>query len=477
MRRSAGDGMDMKAGQNVPPATGKVSLLVVDDESSIRDLCQDIAEGMGLAVYQAGDAAAALRQMETHPIDMVLLDERLPGTTGVDLLRRIKRQRPDVEVTMMSGLAPAGPTLAALERGAKDFLGKPFTLVELRSALQRMMPRKPSALAKLPLEPLEQRKPATFTGMVARSRAMLDVYSTIAKVAAVRGPVLIRGERGTGKKMAAQAIHFSGPWRERPFVEIDCGADGTKLEEQLFPQNKSTATRFSRTKEEGPPPAIGATVFLDEIARVPLKFQHRILEAIQANEVYMTARSKNAPAEVRILAATSQDLTVAVSQGRFLRELLARLSAVTLDLPPLRERREDIQLLVEHFLRGLSRSTGVERLLSRDAMKLLLAYDWPGNVRELEKSLEHALAAGKDTVVSAQMLPEYIRSFKSKERSTRSRNGIMPLAEVERLAILGAVEQLKGDKLRAAKLLGIGKTTLFRKLREYGIVIPDRKSS
>jgi two-component system response regulator HydG len=458
----------MKAGQNVPPAAGKVSLLVVDDESSIRDLCQDVAEGLGLAVYQAGDAADALRQLETHTIDMVLLDEKLPGATGVDLLRRIKRQRPGVEVTMMSGLGP---------RGATDFLGKPFTLVELKSALQRMMPRKLSELEKLPLEPLEQRKTAAFTGMVARSRAMLDLYSAIARVAAVRSPALIRGESGTGKKMAAQAIHFSGPWRERPFIEIDCGADATKLEEQLFSQSKSTTTRFSRSKEDGATPAVGATVFLDEIAHVSLKVQHRILEAIEASEIYTTARGKNAPAEVRILAATNQDLTVAVSQGKFLRELLARLSAVTLDMPPLRERREDIQLLVEHFLRGLSRSTGVERLLSRDAMKTLLAYDWPGNVRELQECLEHAVAAGKDTVVSAQMLPEHIRNFRGKERSTRSRNGIMPLAEVERQAILGAVEQLNGDKLRAAKLLGIGKTTLYRKLREYGIVIADRKSS
>jgi DNA-binding NtrC family response regulator len=288
---------------------------------------------------------------------------------------------------------------------------------------------------------------------------------------------LIRGESGTGKKMAAQAIHFSGPWRERPFIEIDCGADATKLEEQLFPQSKSTTTRFSRSKEDGATSAVGATVFLDEIAHVPLKVQHRILEAIEASEIYPTARGKSAPAGVRVLAATNQDLTVAVGQGKFLRELQARLSHVTLGMPPLRERREDIQLLVEHFLRGLSRSTGVERLLSRDAMKTLLAYDWPGNVRELKECLEHSVAAGNDTVVSLQMLPEHIRNVRGKERSTRSRNGIMPLAEVERQAILGAVEQLNGDKLRAAKLLGIGKTTLYRKLREYGFIIADRKSS
>jgi two-component system response regulator HydG len=273
--------------------------------------------------------------------------------------------------------------------------------------------------------------------------------------------------------MIARAIHFTGPFRDKPFIPVDCGSLAPQLiEGELFGYVKGTSSGGSHPKEGLLTIANGGTVFLDEIEEMPVDLQAKLLRALQEKEIRPVGSTKPIPIDVRIIAATNRDLEVAIHQGTFRRDLYLRLNVVSLRLPPLRERKEDIRLLVDHFLEKLSRSTGARRSISTEAMKLLLAYDWPGNVRELENCLERAAALSSGHVLNVADLPPQIQNSNIHALSMSgngSRHRIVPLADMEKQAILAALNQLNGDKLMTAKLLGIGKTTLYRKLKEYGI--------
>jgi two-component system response regulator HydG len=302
---------------------------------------------------------------------------------------------------------------------------------------------------------------------------MEKLYRIIAKVASSRHPVLVHGENGTGKEMVARAIHFTGPFRDKPFIPVDCGSLVPEMmESELFGYIKGAHANANRPKEGLLSIANGGTVFLDEIGEMPVDLQAKLLRALQEKEIRPVGSTKAVPIDIRIIAATSRDLEVAIHQGSFRRDLYFRLNVVSLRLPPVRERKEDIRLLVDHFLERLSRTTGTRRSISTEAMKLLLAYDWPGNVRELENCLERAAVLSSGHVLNIGDLPPQIQNSNIHAVSvatTASRHRIVPLADMEKQAILAALNQLNGDKLMTAKLLGIGKTTLYRKLKEYGI--------
>jgi two-component system response regulator HydG len=281
--------------------------------------------------------------------------------------------------------------------------------------------------------------------------------------------VLILGESGTGKEMVARSIHFSGPFRDKPFIPVDCGSlVPTLIESELFGYVKGAFTGANQSKEGLLAIAEGGTVFLDEVGELPVDLQAKLLRAIQEKEIRPVGSTKRVPINVRILAATNRDLEQAVAQGTFRRDLYFRLNVLSLRIPPLRERRQDIPLLAAHFLERQSRTSGQERVLSDDALKVMLAYDWPGNVRELENCLERACAFTTGPIVHVNDLPTAIHSApdgmpSGGDVSTR----IIPLSELEKQTIMSAIAQLNGDKLMAARLLGIGKTTLYRKLKEY----------
>jgi two-component system response regulator HydG len=308
-----------------------------------------------------------------------------------------------------------------------------------------------------------------FGSITGRSPDMEKLYRIIAKAAYSTHPVLILGESGTGKELVARSIHFSGPHRDKPFIPVDCGSlVPTLIESELFGYAKGAFTGAARSKEGLLAIADGGTVFLDEVGELPVDLQAKLLRAIQEKEIRAVGSTKSTPINVRILAATNRDLESAVAQGNFRRDLYFRLNVLTLRIPPLRERRQDIPLLAQHFLERLSRPSGVERTLSDDVLKLMLAYDWPGNVRELENSLERACAMSSGPVIHVADLPSPLQKALTEAPAEESvSNKIVPMEVMEKQAILGAIEQLNGDKLLAAKLLKIGKTTLYRKLKEY----------
>jgi two-component system response regulator HydG len=292
----------------------------------------------------------------------------------------------------------------------------------------------------------------------------------IAKAAQSSHPVLVLGESGTGKEMVARAIHFSGPFRDKPFIPVDCGSlVPTLIESELFGYVKGAFTGAVQPKEGLLAMAEGGTVFLDEIGELPVDLQAKLLRAIQEKEIRPVGSTRRITINVRILAATNRDLEQAVAQGTFRRDLYFRLNVLNLRIPALRERRQDIPVLAGFFLERMMHDLGQERTLSDDAMKAMLAYDWPGNVRELENCLERACAMNTGPVIHVTDLPDAIRGENGHltihaEDSTR----IVSMSELERNTILSAITQLNGDKLMAARLLGIGKTTLYRKLKEYG---------
>ena len=280
---------------------------------------------------------------------------------------------------------------------------------------------------------------------------------------------MILGESGTGKEMVARAIHTSGPFRDKPFVPVDCGSlVPTLIESELFGYVKGAFTGAVQSKPGLLAIAEGGTVFLDEVGELPVDLQTKMLRALQEREIRPVGSTKQVPINVRILAATNRDLEQAVSQGLFRRDLYFRLNVLSLRVPPLRERRQDIPLLASHVLERLFRSSGQRYEFSGDAMKALLAYDWPGNVRELENCVERCCAMNSGPVIHVADLPSSITGVGNSLVHGVPETRIVSLADLEKHAILGAIAQLNGDKLMAAKLLGIGKTTLYRKLKDYG---------
>jgi two-component system response regulator HydG len=308
-----------------------------------------------------------------------------------------------------------------------------------------------------------------FGGIVGSAPEMEKLYRMIAKAAHSNHPVLILGESGTGKELVARSIHFSGPLRDKPFIPVDCGSlVPTLIESELFGYVKGAFTGAVQPKEGLLAMAKGGTVFLDEIGEMPVDLQAKLLRAIQEKEIRPVGSTRRVPIEVRVLAATNRDLEQAVAQGAFRRDLYFRLNVLNLRVPPLRERRQDVLLPVGHFLERLSRDAGREYTLSDAAMKILLAYDWPGNVRELENSLERACAIISTTEIQVTDLPSGMTGANG--HAQKPGNGatkIIPISEMEKQTILNTIMQLNGDKLLAARLLGIGKTTLYRKLKEY----------
>ncbi|MGB8834520.1 MAG: sigma-54 dependent transcriptional regulator, partial [Candidatus Sulfotelmatobacter sp.] len=310
-----------------------------------------------------------------------------------------------------------------------------------------------------------------YGGLIGRSPEMEKLYRIIAKAANSSHPVLILGESGTGKEMVARSIHFSGPFRDKPFIPVDCGSlVPTLIESELFGYVRGAFTGANQAKDGLLAIAEGGTIFLDEVGELPVDLQSKLLRAIQEKEIRPVGSTRRIPINVRILAATNRDLEQAVTEGAFRRDLYFRLNVLSLRIPALRERRDDISLLISHFMERASRTSGQEKTLTDEALKVMLAYDWPGNVRELENCLERTCAFTSGPLIHVVDLPAAI----AKTASTAPTNGhgyvsnrIVPMAELEKQSILSAIAELNGDKLQAARLRGIGKTTLYRKLKDY----------
>ena len=443
-----------------------LTLLIVDQDRFVRQVSRQLAESMGYSVLLAENAASAMRQLALQPIDLVMLDVLVPGVDGLDLLQAIIGRKPDAEIVMLSGHTTLDYVLTAMKKGATDYLKKPLDVHDLKALLQRVSVQFHTAEEDRKLHAVLQHDPG-LGELVGKSPEMCKLFSIIMKVAASRHPVLILGESGTGKEKFARAIHNLGHRPGRPFVVLDCKASSPEaIELELFGRPKGGQYP---AKQGAITAANGGTLFIDSISDLPLALQGKLLRVLQERTVKSAVNSRAIPVDLRLIAAAQPNLEAAVQQAVFRRDLFLRLNVVSLQIPPLRERKDDIRLLARHVLERISNLKAVQYSLDPEALKLLLAYRWPDNVRELENCLERAVAVSSGPVLQVCDLPPEISHSNGHGGYDQSGSKIVPLAELEKQAILQTLEHLKGDKLTTARVLGIGKTTLYRKLKEYGI--------
>ncbi len=445
-----------------------LNLLIIDDDRATREACRDVAQSLGYNAQVADSAEHAYRILDSAGADAVLLDMRMPGGGGLEALHAIKRHRAEAVVIVVTGYGTVKSAVQAMKDGAYDYVTKPFSMEELRLLLERVANHlRLKTENRMLRETIRSRH--GFGNLVGHAPAMEKLYRIIAKAGQSAHPVLILGESGTGKELVAKSIHLAGHLRDKPFIPVDCGSlVPTLIESELFGHTRGAFTGATNSKDGLLAIAEGGTVFLDEIGELPTDLQAKLLRAIQEREIRPVGSVKRVPINVRILAATNRDLDHAVADGTFRRDLFFRLNVLTLRLPSLRERRQDIPLLVAHFLDRIGRNAGTEKTISDECLKALLSYDWPGNVRELENSLERACALSSGEEIQVSDLPTQIYSVPVDLTAvSQTSNAIIPMAELEKQSILNALAQVNGDKMQAARLLGIGKTTLYRKLKEY----------
>jgi len=443
-----------------------VTVLIVDDEDTTSSLCREVVAEAGLRTRTASTTEQALEILDQHPVDIIITDLRVPELGGIELLKRVREIYPQTAVIVLTQYGTIESAVEATRMGAADYVTKPFHVSELRGKLDRLVRSIEIGQENRVLREQLRTRPG-FAGLIGLSPKMQRVYRLIEKVSQHNYPVLILGESGTGKELVARSIHFSGLRRTRPFVPVDCTAlVPTLIESELFGYVKGAFTGAVHSKQGLMETAGNGTLFLDEIGDLPFDLQAKLLRALQEREIRPVGSTDRISISTRIIAATNRDLETAVRQGHFRQDLFFRLNVVQIKIPPLRDRKSDIPFLVNSFLEKFSDSESPARTISEDALARLVSYDWPGNVRELENAIERAIALGSGPILHVGDLPTNLQ-YGSSERISSS-DELVPLDELERRAILRALRESSGDKLAAARLLGIGKTTLYRKLKQYG---------
>ena len=481
---------------NTEKALPILYLLVVDADSSVRGACAEIGRQMGFTVLQAGDGTMAEAILRAQKIDLVLTEGTEIGrqsgchisgaeaSIGVlSLLAVAKEQNPEVTVIVMSATATVASAVETMRSGAVDLLSKPFSLEELVHVLERAaMKTQVDVKSRTTRERLKSQRGGG--PLIGQSAEMEKLYRILSKVAHSTHPVLIVGESGTGKELVARSIHFNGPNAHKQFVPVDCGSLAPeRIEAELFGHGGDVMARGGLSSVKGARDGLlvstdGGTIFLDEVSELSLDVQAKLSRALQDRVVRPVGGNHSVPIAARVLAASDRDLAALVEQGKFRKDLYFRLNVVNLRIPALRDRKDDIALLAQSFLSRIRREKGVAHTLSDDVLRIFDLYDWPGNVRELESVIERACVLSSGPVLHISDLPSELQGLRAQTTSIPSafdaglmlpQGSIVSIAELERHAIVGTIRQLNGDKLMAAKLLGIGKTTLYRKLKEYGL--------
>jgi two-component system nitrogen regulation response regulator GlnG len=465
-------------------------ILIADDEDSLRWVLEKGLRGVGYDVTSVKDGEEAVRVFEAQPFDLVFLDVRMPGLDGLTALERIRDLRPDVYVIVMTAHGSMDTAIKAMQRGAYDYLNKPFDLDEVLLLSERALAasRLTQEVARLRTGLAEVRE---FSALIGRHPRMQDVYKTIGRIAGTDVTVLLRGESGTGKELVARAIHHYSRRSGRPFVAVSCAAiPGTLLESEMFGHERGAFTDAKERRLGKFELAHGGTLYLDEIGDMPVDLQTKLLRALQERTIERVGGHESIAIDVRVLAATNRDLEALMKEGRFREDLYYRLNVVTVNLPPLRERRRDIPLLVEHFLAKHVEELG-ERGVAPEALDRLVGYDWPGNVRELENVVQRAMVMATAGVVLPEHLPigpvsaaasvavdatlEEIIERKLMEcvRGLRERSSAnlydLVVGLVEKPLLRAVLRETSGNQVRAAQILGINRNTLRKKLTEHGI--------
>ncbi len=459
--------------------TQPVRAIVIEDEDANRESISRALSKIGWVVEAFAEAAPALEHLRSHPdVCLVVTDLMMPGMDGFEVLARSREIDPDVGILMITGHGSVESAVEAMKRGADDYLQKPVDLFELRKRATAIVEKR---LLTRRVDELESRLGEKFGKIIGRSKAMEALFRQMELVAPTRSNVLIIGESGTGKELVANALHDNSPRREMRFLPINCAAIPSEiLESELFGHEKGSFTGAVGRKVGKFELADKGTLFLDEIGELPLEMQVKLLRVLEQREFMRVGGTETIRVDIRLIAATNADLAAAVDQGKFRQDLYYRLKVVTLRIPPLRERREDIPLLAGHFLRTFAKENGREAMrFSTEAMRALSAAPWDGNVRELRNLVESLVVLTPSDEIGLEHLPDEYRAggVRADEGATAPPlseglpAGERPLTmdEIERRAILSALERSGGNRTQAAEALGIGLRTLQRKLKEYGV--------
>ena len=444
------------------------AILVVDDDADMREMILDMLRDRGYKVTIAGSGLDALRMLGEEDYAVVLTDLRMKGMQGMELLTEIKRNYPAINVILMTAFGSVETAVEAMKHGASDYLTKPVKKDELVRVIERVV-REAALRREVDRLRKEVHKEYSFHQILGKSKPMQAVFDLIKRVADSPTNVLITGESGTGKELVAKAIHFNSDRKDAPFIPVNCAAIPEQLlESELFGHMRGSFTDAKMDKRGLFEEAQKGTLFLDEISELPLMLQAKLLRAIQEKEIRRVGANKPVPVDVRIIAATNLNLGEEVKAKRFRDDLYYRLDVIEIKLPPLRDRREDIPLLVESFLRKCGETRGkVVKGVSESALAMLLDYSWPGNVRELENVIERAVTLSRGEKIAPDDLPPNVQGARGDRRVLdEAAEKTLPLHELEKEYIKKILEKMGGNKYQAAQTLGIDRKTLYRKLGE-----------
>jgi two-component system response regulator PilR (NtrC family) len=452
-------------------------ILVVDDEQSMREFLDIMLKKEGYKVSLASNGEEVLKYIDKDIFDLVLLDIRMPKMDGIAVLKRIKSTSPETVVIMITAYASADTAIKAMKEGAYDYITKPFKIDEIKLIIKNALEKKHLQKENILLKQVVRDR-YVFDNIIGQSQKMLALYDLLEKVAPTKTNVLITGESGTGKELVAKAIHYNSPRKEKAFVTLNCGAIPEALiESELFGHMKGAFTDAIATKKGLFEMADEGTIFLDEISELPLMMQVKLLRVLQDREFKRVGGTEDIHVDVRIIAATNKDLERAVKEKRFREDLYYRLNVIQIKLPNLRERREDIPVLADHFLKRYSGelNKNISRI-SPEALHLLLNYEYPGNVRELQNIIERAVALGTDQELTAQTLRTYL------DEQIHTKKGMIDLdiptegidlekvvEDLERTLLLKALDKTRGIKKKAAELLHINFRSMRYRLEKYGL--------
>lgn len=449
------------------------SILVVDDDTAHRTMLRTLIGGWGYQIVEADDGAVAIATVQDRPFDLILMDVRMLKVSGMEALGRIKAINPAIPVIIMTAYSSIESAVLALKAGAYDYLTKPLDFDKLKITIERAMEhiflREENRILRQHLDLQFDRRQIIGQGL-----NMERLLETVAQVAPSEATILIHGESGTGKELIAGAIHFNSHRKDGPFIKINCAAiTETLLESELFGHEKGAFTGADRRKEGKFVQASGGSLFLDEVSEMPLMMQVKLLRVLQEREITRVGGEQVVAVDVRLIVATNKDLLALTASGRFREDLYYRLNVVNLNLPPLRERKDDIPLLAQHFLDKFSALNHKSiKGFTPQTMDHLIRYDWPGNVRELMNAVERGVVLSRSEYLDDQELPMLPASPapSAPGLADSSQTAGTTLTAVEKVTILSALASANGNKSLASRKLGITRKTLHKKLKEYGVM-------
>ena len=441
-------------------------LLIVDDDPVALDLLREVLSKEGYEVVSALSAEEAISQGIENIFDVIITDVRMGEKDGMDVLRSFKKTSPETAVIMITAFGSIDTAIEAIREGAFDYISKPFKLEEIKITVRRALEQR-RLLRENQYYRQELLEKYQFKNVIGRTPQMFQVYKTIARVADTKSTILLYGERGTGKELVARSIHYNSQRSDRPFVTVDCASlVETLMESELFGHVRGAFTGALQAKRGLFEEADGGTLFLDEVGNLTLSTQAKLLRFLQEFEIKRVGGTENIKVDVRVIAATNQFLEPLVKSGNFREDLFDRLNVVPISLPPLREKKEDIPLLIIHFLQKSSEENRKQiSHISPEALDILTQYSWPGNVRELRHTIERAVVLSTQPIILPEDLPKkMLEEVKGKE--IQFPEELLPLREVEKRYVLKVLRETKGNKKKASEILGIDRTTLYRILEK-----------